>query len=127
MCVHLGAGWHKTPRWSGELFSDQSDPKVLIQKLNDGHQDPMNLKLKVVELRGHLITLDNRRLTCLWEHQRHVWNLGGGDVHFRADLYQLPDQLGLVLPDHPVSREFCRKFDNTDGGLPFVRKKHRVK
>ena len=40
VCVHLGAGWHKTPRWSGELFSDQSDPKVLIQKLNDGHQEP---------------------------------------------------------------------------------------
>ena len=61
----------------------------------------MQLKLNVVELLGRYITLDNRRIMCLYEHQTHV----GRDVHFRANVYRLPVQFGLLL-EHPVAREF---------------------
>ena len=108
----------------GELFSDRSDPAILIDNLNNGRQHSMSLKpLSVVALQGQFITLDNRRAKCLWEHQQHVSRMGGEDVYFRANVYHLPKQLGFLMSQHPIAREFMRKFDDTDGRPPKVRRK----
>ena len=102
----------------GELFSDRSDPGILIDNLNNGRQHSMSLKpLSVVALQGQFITLDNRRAKCLWEHQQHVSRMGGKDVYFRAK------QLGFLMSNHPIAREFMRKFDDTDGRPPKVRRR----
>lgn len=109
-------------------FTDRRPLGELVNDLNAGLVDPLtepSLRLDVVlwPKRG-LISLDNRRLWCLREHQEHVWRTGGDHRSVRARVFELPESFEHLVQSSPIVDKFLRHYDPVGGGR-FARVRQR--
>ena len=61
-----------------------------------------------------LVSIDNRRVWSLKEHQKHVRRRNGGDVYVSAWVFQLPDMFAS-LAQHPELERLMQHYDGGDG------------